>query len=131
MNGQKALIGQTLKIISFGLLALVVVSGANAQTSDRTEQLENEIRDIKLRLSNLEAAQGKPTVSAKPVQSGEGWKALANWRALKSGMSPDEVRTVLGEPARVRGGNVALWYYSNGGDVTFVLDTVTAWTEPR
>lgn len=113
------------------LAALVLSCGAHAQTADRTEQLEKEIRDIKLRLSNLEAAQSKPAASAKPVQSAEGWKVLASWRALKSGMSPEEVRTVLGEPARVKGGDVAFWYYPNGSSVTFISDKVTSWTEPR
>lgn len=113
------------------LAALLLACGAHAQTADRAEQLEKEIRDIKLRLSNLEAAQSKPAASAKPVQSGEGWKVLASWRALKSGMSPDEVRTVLGEPARVKGGDVAFWSYLNNGEVTFIRDKLTSWREPE
>lgn len=134
MNNHKPFVSHALRAIPVGLLALVVVSGAHAQSADRTEQLEKEIRDIKLRLSNLEAAQGKPAASAKPVQpvqSGDGWKALANWRALKSGMSPNDVRGILGEPDRVKGGDVAFWFYLNGGDVTFMRDKVTSWTEPR
>jgi len=112
------------------LAALVLSCGAHAQTADRTEQLEKEIRDIKLRLSNLEAAQSKPAASAKPVQSGEGWKVLASWRALKSGMSPDEVRGLLGEPARLDGGEVARWYYPNGGRAVFMSEKLYQWTEP-
>ncbi len=70
-------------------------------------------------------------VGSKPVQTGDGWKALTNWRSLKSGMSPSDVRAVLGEPDRVKGGDVAFWYYTNGGNVTFISDKVTSWTEPR
>jgi len=134
MNNLKPFVSHTLRAIPVGLLALVVVCGAHAQSADRTEQLEKEILDIKLRLSNLEAAQGKQAASpkpAQPVQSGDGWRALANWRALKSGMSSNDVRNVLGEPERVKGGDVAFWYYPNGSSVTFISDRVTSWTEPR
>lgn len=131
MNIHKPFVSHALRAIPVGLLALVVVSGAHAQSADPTEQLEKEIRDIKLRLSNLEAAQGNPATSAEPVQSGGGWKAVANWRALKSGMSPSDVRGLLGEPARLDGGYVARWYYPSGGQVIFISDRVTSWTEPR
>ncbi len=121
----------TLKTVAIACLPLSAALSSYAQSGDRTEQLEKEIRDIKLRLSNLEAAKGNPTASHKSVQTGDGWKSVANWRALKSGMSSDEVRTVLGEPTRVKGGDLAFWFYSNGGDVTFMRDKVTSWTEPR
>jgi outer membrane protein assembly factor BamE (lipoprotein component of BamABCDE complex) len=121
----------TLKMIAIACLPLTFAFSSYAQSGDRTEQLEKEIQEIKLRLSNLEAAQGKSSANPKPVQTGDGWKALTNWRSLKSGMSPSDVRAVLGEPARVKGGDVAFWYYTNGGSVTFISDRVTSWTEPR
>ena len=122
---------QTLKTVAITCLPLTVAFSSYAQSGDRTEQLEKEIQEIKLRLSNLEAAQGKSSANPKPMQLGNGWKALSNWRALKSGMSPNDVRGLLGEPARVRGGDLAFWYYTNGGEVTFISDKVTSWTEPR
>lgn len=121
----------TLKTVAVACIPLTVALSSYAQSADRTEQLEKEIRDIKLRLSNLEAAQGKQAASPKPLQSGDGWKALASWRALKSGMSPNDVRTVLGEPERVRGGELAIWYYPSNGQVMFINDRVDSWTEPR
>jgi outer membrane protein assembly factor BamE (lipoprotein component of BamABCDE complex) len=121
----------TLKTIAIACLPLTFAFSSYAQSGDRTEQLEKEIQEIKLRLSNLEAAQGNQTASPKPVQTGDGWKGLTNWRSLKSGMSPSDVRAVLGEPTRVKGGDVAFWYYANGGEVTFIRDKVTSWTEPR
>jgi hypothetical protein len=120
-----------LKTIAIACLPLTVALSSYAQSGDRTEQLEKEIQEIKLRLSNLEAAQGKSSANPRPVQTGDGWKALTNWRSLKSGMSPIDVRAALGEPARVRGGDLAFWYYANGGEVTFISDKVTSWTEPR
>jgi len=121
----------TLKTIAIAYLPLTFAFSSYAQSGDRTEQLEKEIQEIKLRLSNLEAAQGKSSANPKPVQTSDGWKALTNWRSLKSGMSPSDVRAVLGEPARVKGGDVAFWYYTNDGSVTFISDRVTSWTEPR
>jgi outer membrane protein assembly factor BamE (lipoprotein component of BamABCDE complex) len=134
MNNLKSLVNHTLRAIPVGLLALAVVCGVHAQSADRTEQLEKEVRDIKLRLSNLEAAQDKQAASpkpAQPVQSGDGWKEVANWRALKSGMAPGDVRALLGEPARLDGGTFANWYYPSGGRVEFIRDRVHSWSEPR
>ncbi len=121
----------TFKMVAIACFTSSVALSSYAQSADRTEQLEKEIQEIKLRLSNLEAAQGKLSSNPRPVQTGDGWKVLTNWRSLKSGMSPSDVQTVLGEPARVKGGNVAFWSYSNGGEVTFISDKVTSWTEPR
>jgi hypothetical protein len=45
-------------------------------------------------------------------------------------MSYDEVRAILGEPFRIKGGNIAFWYYENRGDVTFYEHKVKSWSEP-
>lgn len=127
----KPLVRLTIKTVAIACLPLTIAFGSYAQSTDRTEQLEKEIRDIKLRLSNLEAAQGKPAASAKTLQSGDGWKAPANWRALKSGMSTDDVRNLLGEPARLDGGEIAHWYYPSNGRVIFMSEKVYQWNEPR
>ncbi len=124
-------IGVTLKMVAIACIPLTIALNSHAQSNDRTEQLEKEIRDIKLRLSSLEAAQGKPAASPKSVQSGDAWKALAKWRALKSGMSPDDVRGLLGEPARVEGGEIARWLYPSSGHVVFMNEKVYSWSEPR
>lgn len=121
----------TLKTIAIACLPLTFAFSSYAQSGDRTEQLEKEIQEIKLRLSNLEAAQGKSSANPKPVQTGDSWKALSNWRALKSRMAPNDVRGLLGEPSRVNGGVVANWYYPNGGTATFVSDELTQWREPN
>lgn len=121
----------TLKTVAIACIPLTVTFSSHAQSTDRTEQLEKEVREIKLRLTNLEAAQGKPTASPKPVQSGDGWKALANWRALKGEMTPSNVRGLLGEPSQLDGGEVARWYYPSGGRVVFMGEKLYQWTEPR
>ena len=52
------------------------------------------------------------------------------WRKLQKGMSYDQVRKLLGEPDRISGGGLTVWYY-NGGSVLFLSDRVDSWTEPR
>ena len=47
---------------------------------------------------------------------------IANWRKLKIGMSQTSVREALGEPDRIKTypiPKLILWYYPNGGRVTF------------
>ncbi len=56
----------TLTTVAIACIPLTIAFSSYAQSGDRTEQLEKEIRDIKLRLSNLEAAQGKQAASPKP-----------------------------------------------------------------
>ena len=56
---------------------------------------------------------------------------LSSWRQLKKNMSEEQVRALLGEPAKVDGGTFAFWHYRNGGTVTFYNDRLDSWTEPR
>ena len=67
----------------------------------------------------------------KPMASDQGCKLLSSWQQLKTGLRPDEVRSILGEPGRVNGGDVAFWYYANGGMVTFMQDKLYGWVEPK
>ena len=118
-----------------GVIGLVLLTGATtsqANDSNRITQLENEVQQLKQRLSNLEKSPGASVTSAKPITFTDGWKSLANWRSLKKGMSQDEVRTVLGEPATVRAsGPIVEWIYVNRGNVTFYQERLDGWMEPR
>ena len=71
-------------------------------------------------------SQSKPTAS-QPKQSVD----LGSWRQLKKNMSEDQVRALIGEPAKVDGGTFAFWHYRSGGTVTFYNDRLDSWTEPR
>ena len=106
-------------IIIVGLLSLVVAFNANARDSDRIDQLEKEIQELKLRISKLESILSSPSSDQQIVPSSEGWKSVANWRKLSTGMDADDVKKILGEPWRVAGGDFAIWYYQNGGSVDF------------
>jgi uncharacterized membrane protein YebE (DUF533 family) len=71
-------------------------------------------------------SQSKPT-AIQQKQSSD----LSSWRQLKKNMSEEQVRALLGEPAKVDGGTFAFWHYRNGGTVTFYNDKLDSWTEPR
>ena len=118
------------KIALIGVFSLGAAFQASAQDSSRINQLEQEIQSIKLRLLKLESPQGTPTDTQKSTTN-DGWRSLSNWRQLTTGMTPDDVRRVLGEPARVNGGAVATWYYQNRGYVTFMSDKLYSWGEPK
>ena len=71
-------------------------------------------------------SQSKPAAN-QPKQSTD----LGSWRQLKKNMSEEQVRALLGEPAKVDGGTFAFWHYRSGGTVTFYNDRLDSWTEPR
>ena len=121
-----------VKTISFiGFLSLAFVFNAYAHDSDRINQLEKEIQDIKFRLSRLETFPGNKGKAQEPVTSSDGWRSVTNWRSLATDMGESDVRRILGEPDRIDGGGVAFWYYQNNGSVTFLSGKVRSWKEPR
>ena len=119
------------KFALIGCLTLVGGFNAHAQDTNRISQLEQEIQSIKLRLSKLESAQGIQPDAPKAPANSDGWKSLSSWRQLSTGMTPNDVRRILGEPSRVNGGEVATWYYQNRGYVTFMSEKLYSWGEPK
>lgn len=124
------------KSISHAFMAvlLMLVSGTNsfASESDRITQLEIEVQQLKQRLSSLERPPGSEVASPKSLASSEGWRQIANWRSLKKGMSPEDARSLMGEPQTVRAaGSFTFWSYLNRGEITFFDEKIYGWTEPR
>jgi outer membrane protein assembly factor BamE (lipoprotein component of BamABCDE complex) len=118
-------------IVALSFLSLAVAFSSHAQDTDRIAQLEKEVQELRARVSKLESLLSSQGNTQGFVASGDGWKSVANWRRLVTDMNPSDVRRILGEPERIDGGNVARWYYSNGGRVAFISEKVTSWTEPR
>jgi len=118
------------RIIVIGLLSLLFAFNSNAHDGNRIDQLEKEIQKLKLRISKIESLLNNPSSTQKKAPSGEGWKYVAAWRKLSTGMEINDVRKILGEPYRVVGGNFIFWYYKNHGEVTFLNGKVYNWTEP-
>ncbi len=115
------------KIGLVGSLFLTITLNTFASDTDRITLLEKEVQELKLRLMKIEAPQGS---KQNTLAASQGWKVQANWRSLKKGMSYDEVRTTLGEPDRIRGGDFTFWYYLNGGRANFYKDKLDGWIEP-
>jgi outer membrane murein-binding lipoprotein Lpp len=116
---------------SIGCMLLTFTAGCYASDADRISQLERDVQELKARLANLEPPPGKTINPPKSVPAGKEWKVLANWRALKRGMSYDDVRGVLSEPERISGGSFTRWVYPNQGYVIFYSDKLDSWAEPR
>jgi hypothetical protein len=106
------------------VLLLLVASASHADDAERIDQLERRIEAIEAQLSELTRSQ------VPRFQTGEGWKSLSNWRSLRRGMRPIEVREILGDAHRVEGGYFTRWQYQNGGEVVFANEEVNKWTEP-
>ena len=82
--------------------------------------------------SNQPKTPAAKTSQSKPAANQQKQSTdLSSWRQLKKNMSEEQVRALLGEPAKIDGGTFAFWHYRNGGAVTFYNDRVDSWTEPR
>lgn len=133
-----------LKGIGFLFLSALIISGCSTTGSvssiqsksieiqpKRIEQLERDVQEVKSRISALETMLSGNNKTNEVVIVGEGWKSLASWRKLKTGMSYESVKEILGSAHRVHGGSIASWYYENGGEVTFMDGEVFEWKEPN
>lgn len=120
---------RTIAIIGF--LSLCIVFNSYAHDSDRIEQLEMEIQELNLRISNVESLLNTPSKAQEVVNSTEGWKFIVNWRKLTRDMDNSDVRKILGEPEHLDGGDIETWYYPNNGFVRFIDGNLNRWVEPR
>ena len=113
------------------ILSLVATFSSYAHDSDRIEQLEREVQETKQRLSILESKLRNKNDEKELVIADDGWKSLANWRKLTSGMSTLSAKIILGDPHRIDGAKNAVWYYNNGGVVWIIDGNVDRWSEPE
>jgi len=133
-----------LKRVGFLFLSALIISGCSTTSSvsgmqskameippERIEQLERDMQEVKSRISALETMLSGNSKTKEVIIAGEGWKSLASWRELKTGMSYESVIEILGSAHRVNGGTIASWYYENGGEVCFFRGEVDSWTEPN
>lgn len=110
-----------------------VVVGQNTSADSlvrRIALLERTTTDLERRVLALEALiKVEPSASRKGSTPGN-WRDLQNWRQLQLGMSPDEVRALLGEPERVEAGAVTHWFWA-GANVYFMGGELSGWSEPK
>ena len=126
----KTLIFSSFKLWCIGSILLTTSFVSYAQDTDRIKKLEQDIQELRARVSNLEANKGNTINNASSNISTGGRQSIANWRKLESGMSPTQVRYLLGEPQRIDGGELAFWHYQNGGLVRFMRGKLHGWVEP-
>ena len=120
----------TQAIVTIGFLFLAFDFNACANDRDRIDAVEQEILQLKARLSRLESVGEASIDVLDSSKSFGGWKSISNWRKLTIDMSPNDVQRILGEPERLDGGQVTIWYYKNDGRVVFMRGKTSQWTEP-
>ena len=113
------------------ILSLVATFSSNAHDSDRIDQLEREVQETKQRLSILESKLQNTNDEEELVITDDGWKSVANWRKLSSGMSALSVKNLLGDPHKIDGAKNAVWHYDNGGVVRIIDGNLDRWSEPE
>jgi HD superfamily phosphodiesterase len=115
------------------LVTLFLMAIIGARPSQQNT-LEARVTDLERRVALLEGQKGSvPATRTVQPSSNRGFEDIENWRRLKTGMTPSQVRAILGEPRRINGGYVSTWNYSNNithSHVTFVDDELSSWTEP-
>lgn len=116
-----------------GMIVAVIIVGAivagiaflgwafyqDSQVQPQPVQKSAKTQQVKPAPVAPQAAPQKPAVD------------LSQWRQLRKDMSQSDVRSLLGEPASVRGGDFTVWSYSGNGSVTFYKDVVYMWNEPQ
>ena len=67
----------------------------------KVEDLKQKIIDLEKRISRLEKIISSGENQTKIKTYSEVWKNIDIWRELRMGMSPNEVKNILGEPTKI------------------------------
>ncbi|MFM1891386.1 MAG: hypothetical protein RLZ44_463 [Pseudomonadota bacterium] len=110
--------GPCLLVWLLAVGATAHVSAASAADSQEIEALKQQVRDLQLRVSRLEAnadhGAGLDSGSALQPFPG-GWREPDNWKLLGKGMEDHKVLEILGEPDhRKTVGKHEFWSYGDG-----------------
>lgn len=128
---------------NFTIIALIVISSLAfiALLSQPLTAKDEEILRLRQRITELEnrikALENFYLIfeESQDVQAGtvEGWQNKKNWRRLETGMTKDQVQSILGKPIKTIKGVRTLWYYPNiyRGYVSFDENgRLIVWSEP-
>ena len=124
---------QTVSFLSLCLGALVSDTASAQSLEERIRELERRVGQLEQQIQQQPASGG---LSHKEIPArAAAWRNIENWRALRRGMTEDDVRSILGKPHKVDAGSfLILWYYDypGGGSVRFSTSNslLEAWTEP-
>ena len=120
-------------------LSIVTVSGAYAaddvSLKRQVEMLSQRVGELERRLDAIESPEIKAAIqqAVPPTNPGDSADG-SNWSRLKIGFTYSDVRELLGEPLKIKPGDVELWYYSDQGadgpHVKFVFRLLNNWKAP-
>jgi outer membrane protein assembly factor BamE (lipoprotein component of BamABCDE complex) len=127
-----------LKIVIAVIFIILVVSpisyGSDTAQNDEITKLRQKIVELENRIKDMEATLAKYQDQGKVLdESSYGWQNRKNWRRLETGMSTEQVLSILGEPIKTIDGVKTLWYYPDTyrGYVSFDDNgRLTGWHEP-
>ena len=90
-------------LVSVLIAASIISRAYGDDTDDKIRLLETRITQLEQRLAALE--EKEKTTTDKTVKqsssSAEGWRDKQRWRQMKTGMTKDEVKAILGEPGEI------------------------------
>ena len=89
---------------SFHLPIALSVLFASCQVPADDAVLENRLDELETRLERLERLLDEKFADDR-------WKEPVLWSRIRTGMSESDVRTLLGEPARIEQAIFTTWYY--------------------
>ena len=111
-----------------GLVAVLLVAMIAVLVNKPAPDLEQRVSELENRVTLIEETlSGTDTIDTPDRR----WQEIENWRQLREGMSEDQVQELLGQPIRIDGGGLTIWYYSRGGSVHFNRGRVNRWFEPH
>jgi len=126
---------KTVIAVIFIILVVSPISyGSDAAQNDEITKLRQKIVELENRIKDMEATLAKYQDQGKVLdESSYGWQNRKNWRKLETGMSSEQVLSILGEPIKTIDGVKTLWYYPDTyrGYVSFDDNgRLTGWHEP-
>ena len=121
-------------LATLAILSIPEFAAAQDATADsllrRIDLLERRTADLEQRVRELDALIRREPSRDRQVPASANWRDISNWRRLRKGMKPDEVRALLGEPERVMAGPLTFWYWDEA-NVVFMDGKVEGWSEPK
>ena len=100
---------------------------------DEVLRLRQKISELEKRVNDMEKLLTICTEEQKTHDEMPGWQNKKNWRKLTTGMTKEQVESILGEPTKMISGVRTLWYYPNiyCGYVSFdEKGNLIGWNEP-
>ena len=121
-------------IFGFACSGLSVAS-SDAALEQKVTDLTSRVIELERRLDALESPEMMEMIEQNTAPTNPGNSLdQSNWNRLKVGYNYDEVRELLGEPVKVKGGTMEYWYYSEhkleGPFVKFIFKKVGSWKAP-